>query len=646
MASSQISSTDHESTAADSLRWFIGLLFLVIAAAASGLLLMKEMGVIGITLPGCGEQSACGDLSRGFFGSVPGIGWPTSYLGFTYFIAMLVAWSACWPGVPSIILWIGRLGALFSLLFMIVIFVEWKLCPYCITAHVANFGFWITLECSTRLGGTRRTEGTSMPAFMNLVFSWIIVTALLSVGQAQADHFDSIAREANAQANIDEIVKATMGGGANPLEQAAQETGPGSNPEEGDGIAFTGRRTVVDNPSEFAGRYLYGPQNAPVQIVMVGDYQCPDCRRYEEEIAKILESRDDVSLSVRHFPFNKDCNPHVGRTLHGNACWAARFAETAGILGGEEAFWQAHRMLFEVRGRFTPQEFPGMVQQLGLDPVLFQQIMEGSAVEALIQEDIAIGGQLGVYFTPMIFVNGVQLKWWQIPIQLDVTVDALARAIASGQNDGIIKAPPTTAVKYIEDWRDGPVRQISDPMGVSQGVMSAPNSIVLYADYTDPQTKALHDRIEVLRETYPGIRYDILGIPKNPDCNDNIRPEYRDTFPSSCAAVKAVKAAGKLGGRDAYWGMIEFLMESGQQVTKPEILSTATQLGLDREAFLTMMESQQINAMVQTDILRTKGWRLRSFPSLYVNGKLVPRWKLNDEPIVERVVKLAVTGEE
>ena len=149
-----------------------------------------------------------------------------------------------------------------------------------------------------------------------------------------------------------------------------------------------------------------------------------------------------------------------------------------------------------------------------------------------------------------------------------------------------------------------------------------------------------------MRETYPGIRYDILGIPKNPDCNDNIRPEFRDQFPSSCTAVKAVKTAGKLGGRDAYWGMIEFLMESGQQVTKPEILSMAGRLGLEREDFLTMLESQQINAMVQTDILRAKGWRLRSFPSLYVDGKLVPRWHLDDQPIVERVVKIAVTGEE
>ena len=644
MAADQTISNTMNATAGDTLRWILGLVFLIVAAVASGLLMMKEMGVMGVVLPGCGEQSACGDLSRGFFGSVPGIGWPTSYMGFTYFIAMIAAWSACWPGVSRLMLWIGRLGMLFSLLFIIVILVEWKLCPYCITAHVANLAFWITLECAGQSSRSKRTEGSPMPAFITFIFSWIIVTGLLVSGQAQAAHMNSVASEAN----MDAILKATLSGGANPLEQAVNDAGEGSNAEaeEGDGITFRGKRSVVENPNDFTGRYRLGPADAPIQIVMVGDYQCPDCKSYETRIAKILKNRDDVSLTVRHFPFNQDCNPHVNRTLHGNACWAARFAETAGILGGEEAFWKAHEMLFEVRGRFTQKEFPDMVRELGLDPAMFQQIMTGPAVEALLQEDIAIGGQLGVYFTPMIFINGVQLKWWQVPISLDVAVDKLAKDIAAGRNDGSIKAPPTKVVKYVEDWRDAPVKRIPDSLGVAKGVSSAPHSIILYADYTDPRTKALHERIEALRKKYPGIRYDIHAIPKNPDCNENIRAEFKDRFPSSCIAAQAVIAAAKLGGQEAYWGMIEFLLASGQQVTMPEILAEGDRLGLDRDAFINMMASDEVMQLIRTNVVRSKSWRLRSFPSIFVDGKQIPRWELDDEPIVERVVKIAVTGEE
>ncbi|MCH2151713.1 MAG: thioredoxin domain-containing protein [Phycisphaerales bacterium] len=628
------------------VRWILGLTLLTVATVASGLLLMKEMGVIDVSLPGCGAQSACGDLSRGFFGSVPGIGWPTSYLGFTYFLAMLVAWSACWPRVPGSMRWVSRLGVLFSIMFMIVILVEWKLCPYCITAHVANLGFWIIVEWSSRA----QTRGSSpMPAFLTFAFSWIIVTALLAGGQAQADHFDAIEREANSQANMDEIVQATLGGGSvNPLKQAAEQDGtfsPGAK-DDPDDISFKGKRTVVNDPNQFKGRYLKGSPEAPVKVVMLSDYQCPDCKRFEDQMWTILENRDDVSLSVIQFPFNEDCNPYVSRTLHSNACWAAKFAETAGILGGDEAFWKAHRMMFKRKGRFTTQDFPGLVKELGYDPQMFQNIMVGPAVDALIAEDVGIGGQLGVFFTPMIFINGVQLKWYQNSSNLALQISKVATAIKNGTDDGSLKAPPTTAVKYVEDWRDGVVRVIPDTQNVAKGRSTDEHSIVLFADYTDPTTRELHARVEALRDKYPGIRYNILAFPKNPDCNSNIQPQFKDAYPSACDAALAVKAAGKIGGKNAYWSMIDFLMANGQQVTLPEILAAAEGMGLNKNELVAAMASKEVEGMVQTDILRGRGWGLRSVPAIFVDGKWIPRWRLEGEPIVERVVKLAVTGEE
>ena len=559
---------------------------------------------------------------------------------------MLVAWSACWPRVPGSILLISRLGVLFSIMFMIVILVEWKLCPYCITAHAANFGFWITVECSSR----SQTRGsTSMPAFLTFAFSWIIVTALMVGGQAQADHFDAIEREANSISNINEIVEATLGGGSvNPLRQAAEQDGtfsPGAEDDPND-ISFKGKRNVVSDPDAFKGRYLKGSPEAAVKVVMLSDYQCPDCKRFEDQMWNILETRDDVSLSVIQFPFNTDCNPYVSRTLHSNACWAAKFAETAGILGGNEVFWKAHRMMFKRKGRFTTEDFPGLVEELGYDPQMFQNIMVGPAVDALLAEDVALGGQLGVYFTPMIFINGVQLKWYQNNTGLAKQVGMVAEAIKTGRDDGTLKSPPTTAVKYVEDWRDGVVRVIPDTMNVSKGRSTDKHSIVLFADYTDPTTRELNARVEALREKYPGIRYNILAFPKNPDCNAIISPKFKDAYPTGCDAARAVKAAGKLGGQRAYWAMIDFLMANGQQVTVPEIIAAAPGMGLDENELAAAMSSREIEGMLQTDLLRGKSWNIRSVPAIYVDGKHIPRWRLEDEPIVERVVKLAVTGED
>ena len=428
-----------------------------------------------------------------------------------------------------------------------------------------------------------------------------------------------------------------LGGGANPMKDVEK-------PKD-DGV-FTTTKTAVKDPSDFGGRYLYGPENAPVQIVMVGDYQCPDCNRYEKIVAEILESRDDVSLSIRHFPFNSDCNPYVSRTLHGNACWASKFAETAGILGGNDSFWEAHSLLFEVKGKFTQQEFPVLVEQLGFDPKTFEQVMVGQVVDAILQEDIEIGGNLGVYFTPMIFINGVQLKWWQNPVDLSSTVDQLARAIADGRNDGSLKAPLNTEQKFIDDWKTGPARNTPAQPGISKVIASAPHSIIVFSDYTDPELMVVDAKIRKLMEKYPGqLTYNVLASPKNPDCNSRIRDSFRELFPSGCIAAKAVKSAGKLGGKEAYWAMIDYLMNAGQKVTQPEIISAGVKIGLDRDAFLEAMDSQEIEAQVQTDVLRTKGWGMRTFPAIVIDGKLVPRWKLDDKPIIEQCVEIAVNGE-
>ena len=63
----------------------------------------------------------------------------------------------------------------------------------------------------------------------------------------------------------------------------------------------------------------------------------------------LVSTRD---ISIRYFPFNSDCNPFVTKTLHSNACWAARAAETAGMLWGPEGFWKMHVWLFDRRGVF------------------------------------------------------------------------------------------------------------------------------------------------------------------------------------------------------------------------------------------------------------------------------------------------------
>jgi hypothetical protein len=115
------------------------------------------------------------------------------------------------------------------------------------------------------------------------------------------------------------------------------------NPPQADGASSAER---------FTGRYLYGPEEAPIRIVIFAGYQCQDCYTIEQQLVSLMQTRSDINVSMKHFPFCKDCNPYMSRTMHANGCWAARAAEAAGILWGKDGFWKMHQHLFSKRGSF------------------------------------------------------------------------------------------------------------------------------------------------------------------------------------------------------------------------------------------------------------------------------------------------------
>src|SRR5262249_33654308 len=144
-----------------------------------------------------------------------------------------------------------------------------------------------------------------------------------------------------------------------------------------------------------------------------------------------------------------------------NACMAARAAETAGKLYGPAGFWKMHAWLFEHSGSFDDGNFAGFLQGLGFDPQPFQQTMLTMDMLAPVQDDIKEGDKLGIKSTPMMFVNGVEIRGWgSDAYALKNAVDAVAKL-----NPPPISAttfhPPTKETKAAEDanqaiadWQD------------------------------------------------------------------------------------------------------------------------------------------------------------------------------------------------
>jgi protein-disulfide isomerase/uncharacterized membrane protein len=565
-------------------RW-IGLVCLAVATAASFVLVGNHLHLF--TPPGCGAGSGCDRAARSVFGSVPVLGWPTSFVGMAYFLALGVAWIAAWRSpddhLPAVFRNVVRAGAVMSGVFLVAMVAGGYACKYCILAHVGNFAFLAVLETTSR-GTAMSAAGTDVT---RRLASWGLGAFALVTGL-------QLGLGAYAESR-------TRGALDESIAQIKEATG-----------------------EPFVGRYLAGPARAPIRIVIISDYQCPDCKDIESEIRQIMAVRSDVSVSAKHHPFSTKCNDNIGKDKHPNACWAARAAETSGILHGNDGFWKMHHWLFDREGSFTEPELNAALAQWGWDHVEFKRVMLSDETLQLVKTDIAEAIGLGLYTTPMVFINGVELRGWSLHKALTKAVVAVA-ATNPSPGDPSQDRPPTAREKYIGDWRAQPARNIPlDARQWTTGPTDATIRIVNWGDYQEPFTAKADIKIRALAASHGDVSYTFRHYPVNPACNPASRATFKHEL--ACRAAEAAEAAGSLGGNDAYWVMHDWLMNNQDTFSDATLTQQARDMGLDPDALFREMQSVAIATEIMKEAAIAQRMGLRSIPFLFVNDKLVHRW--------------------
>jgi protein-disulfide isomerase/uncharacterized membrane protein len=144
--------------------------------------------------------------------------------------------------------------------------------------------------------------------------------------------------------------------------------------------------------------HLEGPADAPVQIVVFSDFECPFCRQFAPVLKRIRERYPrEVSLAFRHFPV----------ASHARAFPAAVAAECAAEQG---AFWEYHDRLFAEGGDLSDAKLLALASALGLNAAQFSACLKSAApakrVEAS-RQDATLRGLDGV---PAVFLNGRRVR--------------------------------------------------------------------------------------------------------------------------------------------------------------------------------------------------------------------------------------------
>lgn len=149
---------------------------------------------------------------------------------------------------------------------------------------------------------------------------------------------------------------------------------------------------------------ILGDPNAPVSVIEYGDYQCPFCVRFHEQVAIPLRDtyikEGKVKMAFRSFQF---LGPESIAT-----------AEAVECAKDQNKFWAYHDIVYaaeskdgqEGNGNLNRALFLKLAGDLKLNTGSFTSCLDTHKHQKKVQSDTASAQQAGVNSTPTSFVNG------------------------------------------------------------------------------------------------------------------------------------------------------------------------------------------------------------------------------------------------
>lgn len=168
-------------------------------------------------------------------------------------------------------------------------------------------------------------------------------------------------------------------------------------------------------PSEFK---LATAENAPIQMQIFSDFECPACKNLSEMMPQVL-LRYGGKINIQYFfyPLDNNCNPSMERPLHQQACRAAYFATCMPA----EKFGVLHDDIFHNQERLADY-LDGAIKQNGVE-----KCVADPATKAKVVSIINAATPFNIRSTPTFLLNGVKIEGSLPPEQLFAIMDEILK---------------------------------------------------------------------------------------------------------------------------------------------------------------------------------------------------------------------------
>ena len=172
----------------------------------------------------------------------------------------------------------------------------------------------------------------------------------------------------------------------------------------------------VPLPEKLPGLHLTETKDAPIEMIIFSDFQCPACKALSKMIPSLLRKYKN-KLSIRYFfyPLDNACNSKMTYGLHPEACRAAKLS-----LCKKDELLRVHDEIFEHQASLDEE----WLKQKAIDENVTECFESPEKTKELISI-VDIGNEIGIKSTPTFLLNGKKIEGVLPLSQLYILMDSL-----------------------------------------------------------------------------------------------------------------------------------------------------------------------------------------------------------------------------
>jgi len=332
---------------------------------------------------------------------------PTSFVGLSYFVSLLIWLLMIGPMVQQSIWFRRGLLALFASSMLFSIFFSAQLafslsqrCPLCVIVHLINaimFVCAIIIYKSSHAADEKKMNiGDGWRAFpleRRLILSAITIICASVVGLWV--YYDSTVQ-------VKRYWQKALG------HQLAME----KIQEDADLLLREYYAQPIVNLPRKYDQELNATDEDHHRLVIFMNYNCNSCACFEQDWKEKFTPKmsNMPKIEIRYFPYSvsqADSLP-ANKKDAAQACYAAVAARMEGDTYAQSMM---HHLLFKHRKDQPKRNYLKLASKIGIDKERFQQEWTSDEVRRVVDEDIQLADRLGVTSTPAVFLNGRRVPY-------------------------------------------------------------------------------------------------------------------------------------------------------------------------------------------------------------------------------------------